>query len=330
MKNPLQLGVALLAPIAVGNVLADGENPNRLSLGGSVLVNAKTSVRHFGVAYAPGVFDDGTVLTDISGNAGGQTWNFGYQNDPATASSLNLHRTPSPREGSLRDRNDEPRPGFEFTAGRRLWTPGRGVTLGLEGASAVNFIDATDRSSVTGTVASQQSTFGVPAGVLLPLAPYQGTFAGPGPLLNASAASTQSVPASLRSDFTSRVDGFILALKAGPFAEFQLSDSTRLELGAGGALAHSDLDFTYSETFRAGSGVATPPAARAGSASRAEWFAGFYGRLLANVNLDVHSSLFLGAEYLSFDTASVAAGSKTAKLDLRNLCQLKIGFAFDF
>src|SRR5947207_1223367 len=76
------------------------EDPNRLSLGPRFGMNFKAAFGNspavnpgLAAAGADHTYNDGYVLRDISGNAGGLTWNWGYQNSsqnppPGTASML--------------------------------------------------------------------------------------------------------------------------------------------------------------------------------------------------------------------------------------------------
>src|SRR3954463_16063047 len=63
------------------------EDPNRLSFGARFGMNFKAAFGNSpapnpgaAVAGADHTYNDGYVLRDISGNAGGLTWNWGYQN----------------------------------------------------------------------------------------------------------------------------------------------------------------------------------------------------------------------------------------------------------
>src|SRR4051812_11189102 len=78
------LTLAAASPFAFG---ADFENPNRFSLGARFGMNFKAAFGNSAVvdpgpaaAGANYNYNDGYVRVDSSGNAGGLTWNWGYQN----------------------------------------------------------------------------------------------------------------------------------------------------------------------------------------------------------------------------------------------------------
>src|SRR5213075_1073202 len=105
------------------------EDHNRLSLGPRFGMNFKAAFGNspaanpgLAAAGADHTYNDGYVLRDISGNAGGLTWNWGYQNSsqnppPGTASML-FHavqfNTPSAAAASNKV-TDEPQYGGELT-----------------------------------------------------------------------------------------------------------------------------------------------------------------------------------------------------------------------
>jgi len=84
--------LSIAAPLVIQG--ADGnENLNRFSLGARFGMNFKSAFGNTAVIPPPVVsspgpaiggvnhtYDDGYVLVDSSGNAGGMTWNWGYQN----------------------------------------------------------------------------------------------------------------------------------------------------------------------------------------------------------------------------------------------------------
>src|SRR3954465_14599669 len=175
------------------------EDPNRLSFGARFGMNFKAA---FGgspavnpgpaVAGADHTYNDGYVLTDISGNAGGVTWNWGYrngsQNPPAgvgnTASML-FHAiqfdSPSAAANN-KSVTDDPQYGGELIYQRLMGRFPSSGRWGLELALGYTDLDIRDNRSATGAATLTTDTFPL-NGVLPPLPPYSGTFQGPGPLL---------------------------------------------------------------------------------------------------------------------------------------------------
>src|SRR3954463_5137558 len=87
MKRIVLSTTLTLAAASPFTFAADFENPNRLSLGARFGMNFKAAFGNSAVvdpgpaaAGANHNYNDGYVRVDSSGNAGGLTWNWGYQN----------------------------------------------------------------------------------------------------------------------------------------------------------------------------------------------------------------------------------------------------------
>src|SRR4051812_35483703 len=98
-------GLAALHMTATRAQEREPENKNRFFVGGRLHFNIKADLKTLPGGFNAGPdYDDGFVRTDISGNAGGKTWNWGYTstNQLFGASpdrQLELHGAPSPRDG---------------------------------------------------------------------------------------------------------------------------------------------------------------------------------------------------------------------------------------
>src|SRR6185436_7145750 len=99
-------------------------------------------------------YDDGYVLTDSSGNAGGQTWYWGYDNsagqisDGTTfpANTILLSRATTDGSFASPEMDGDPQVGVEITYNRHLFSRQR-INFGLEfGGNYLN-IGIHDRSS---------------------------------------------------------------------------------------------------------------------------------------------------------------------------------------
>jgi hypothetical protein len=146
-------------------------------------------------------YDNGHVYLDSSGNFGGLTWNWSYDNasqyNPAGSGLIDYSITNSLANGRSDDR-DAAEPGVELfvcyemgaanlsalrdlkaTWGFRGGLQYSHINMGTQGAVATEFRTTTDRFELNGVIA--------------PLAPYSGTFGGPGPLLSDEPTRSSSV-----------------------------------------------------------------------------------------------------------------------------------------
>jgi hypothetical protein len=166
-------------------------------------------------------------------------------------------------------------------------------------------------------------------GIIPPLAPYAGTFNGPGPLISANPASTtvSRVPAS--AAFSAKVDGLLYGFKLGPFVEAPLAKRVSLDLSGGLAAMCAEADFTFTETI----GVSAPggsPAPRTGEAKNSEWLLGFYGNCRLSVALSDSTSVFVGGQYVHLGDVSAGTGGKLATLKAGSTYEVLAGVKFTF
>ena len=226
MKRILLPATLALAAITPLNLLgADApENPNRLSLGPRFGLNFKSSFNNSAAFRSPTVspglaiggvdhfYDDGFVRVDGSGNFGGTTTFWGYQNaSQVVGAGLEFHAI---QTTSLPSRSDNPQFGTELIYQRvfgALPNPLTGL-WGLEAGFGYTRLDL--RSKRSGSVPVTTDTY--PLGVVLPpVPPYNGTSAGPGALLGATPVRTTTFASQSGQHALS---GDMYSLRVGPFA----------------------------------------------------------------------------------------------------------------
>lgn len=342
----------LTCGVALG---ADGErNPNRFSVRGGVSLNIKTEFTstaptpQIGAAAgnADRIYDDGYARVDISGNAGGQTWFWGYQDNaqytagaggPGSAgSTLAFHSAPSPADGVVRSGKKEADPGFEMSYARDLgsfnvWN-GRRAVWGLEGTFGYTYVSRRDAGRVTGTVLLTTDTYNVPTGTIPPLAPYSGTFAGPGPLLDVAAPATPFVrtgpaPAAATADVINQLNVDLFVCKLGPSLELPLHDRVSLTLGGGLVAVMARQDYSFSQNIAVTGGATTT---RSGNARDDAWHLG--GSVYAQLGwrLNDRWSINGGIEYLHAGRSSLTAATGTSTLNLNQVLKATLGVNYSF
>lgn len=305
---------------------------NRLSIGAKLAFGLSAEIRNVGyTGPTPPNYDDGFVRTDISGNAGGKTWYWGYQADnQVSGDSVLFHTlTSSPRDGSTQSLDGDLMPGVELTYGRllKLWPlkNQKAVALGAEAAISAIDVQFSGGGSVSGTASRTTSAFGLD-GVVPPGAPYSGTYAGPGPLLNATASSVQTDSLATLSAMDAKLRSHVYGLRLGPFLEVPIANRFNLQFSAGAALMYANTTLKFTETLSfESSQIGLPPVTREQSFSEGEFLFGFYGRALASYDLNPSLRLFVGAEYMFLGDTSVTGGGKEATLKLDSALQGVIG-----
>jgi hypothetical protein len=268
-------------------------------------------------------YDDGYVKVDSSGNAGGQTWNWGFQNaSQVQGNSLVMHGASA--ASATGSRNDDPHGGFDLAFGHCFGTA-PGGRWGLQAAFDFTQVSIHDNQPLSGSAALISDAYSL-GGVTPPLAPYAGGFNGPGPLLGDTPTRTTSLETVLITGQRT-LDAQVYALRAGPYYEFSIGSGWSGRLGGGLALTLADTQYSYSETIFIGGG---PGVNNAGSSEGASFQAGGYleGKLLYAVTS--HMSLFAGAQFESLGTFTHTVGREQAQLDLSSAVNVMFGLEWKF
>lgn len=299
-----------------------------ISLGPRFGLNLDARFKHLGNANASaansGGYADGYVRRDSANDAGGLTWNWGYQNAAQVqGNTLTMHNASAAVDGSL-GQGDDPQFGFDLAFGRDFGKV-LGGKWGLQAAfdfTAVS-IDANGAVSGTGQLITEAYPLGI---VVAPPAPYAGSYAGPGPLIGDTPTRTLSA-AAVQITGPQTLDGQICALRAGPYYDFQFCKRWSGRLGGGVSLAVADLNYSFNETIAYGHGLTVH---NAGSGSGAEFQAGGYVEGKVLYALTRRTLLFAGAQYEYLGTFSRAAGNEQAQLDLGSAVYLLFGVEWHF
>jgi hypothetical protein len=331
----LTLAAATAAPFALP-AAETPDNPNRLSLGARLGFNFKADFRNSAPVNSgpltPGathVYDDGYVLPDSSGNAGGLTWNWGYENASQVVgntlqfSAIEL-ATPGAANSSV---TGDPQYGLELIYQRVLGSLGSDSSLhwGFEAALGYTKIDLSDSRSTTGPVTVNTDTYQL-NGVIPPGAGYNGTFAGPGPLLGDTPTRTTLAGTGTLSSHH-ELTGESFGIRLGPFLEWSLTSKLSLVGSLGLALAPTSVDYDFSETSSvAGGGTATS----AGSASESELLYGYYVSALLRYDFNEQWGIYGGAQFQSLTDLEVTSGGHTAELDSGATVYATIGVSWKF
>jgi hypothetical protein len=314
----LLAGTALLG---AAQSMAQSLPPGRFSLGYHAMFNVGVKVEQSAVLPGAGAtpsvngvtYGDGYVATDSSGNAGGETWNWGYQNpDQITPNALVLSSRPA---GTISDADADVGHGFELAYGRVMGGSGD-LLWGVEGALGFTHLN---QDSSGGTVAGYAGVAAPLNGITPPSAPYAGTFAGPGPLIG---DTLNPATLSVASDYEAGLVGFRL----GPFIEWRFAHRWHLNAGAGIALAVVNANIVYSETVTSALGVSTASVVDTDTRARL----GGYASVALAYELTPTTSLFAGATLQSFQKFKMDTGDKRLSMDLGLPITFNLGVQFTF
>ena len=323
--RPAAFAACLLAANLQAQIADTGQpNPNWFSLGPSLTLNVHARFKDLapaGAAPAPaqGNYPDGYVLRDSSGNAGGLTWNWGYQNaSQVQGNALTFHgATTTAMNSDSRSQDGAPQMGFDLAYGRDLGHV-LGGDWGLQAAFDFTDVSIHDDQPFNVTQTSVTEVYSL-NGITPPQAPYAGSYNGPGPLINATPGQSTTSSQSAWVAGQRTLDAQVYQVRLGPYYELGWGKHWAARLGGGLSLALVDTRLSYD-------------GASLGSASSEgmDFQAGAYleGRVLFSVTR--HVSLFAGAQYEYLGTQDRNAGHESAQLDLTGVVSFLVGAQWSF
>ena len=308
------------------------DNPNRFFLGPRFGMNFKANFQN-NVSYLgpvnPGLaigganhsYNDGYVLVDSSGNAGGLTWNWGYQNaSQVVGGSMQFHAIQSSGSSS---KTDDPQYGGELVYQRVVGhlpflSSGRwGFEFGF-GLTDINL-----KENYSGNVTAITDTYAL-NGVLPPSAGYNGTFNGPGALLGDTPTRTFA-SAALTSN--QKLSGQLFSIRLGPFAEWNLTPELSLSASVGLTLTPAIIDYDFSET---GSLPGGGTYADSGHSSKTRLLYGPYVGAMLRYDFTKNWGVYVGAQFQSLNDMEISSGTHTARLDQSATVYGTVGISWRF
>ncbi|MBN2508559.1 MAG: hypothetical protein JXQ71_17915 [Verrucomicrobia bacterium] len=296
----------------------------------TALANSRTTP--LGHAYT---YDDGYVLTDSSGNAGGQTWYWGYDDSASQISGntiLMSRSTPAPGFASP-SCDDDAVWGTELTYQRWLgqW---RRMHYGLEAAANWQTFGVRDSSTYYGNAVRLQDAYPFtpgttpPAATLTPNNPYQGSFGDEGFLLGDTSVSstTRVLPQGVEISGRRRYEADLWGFRLGPYVTLPLADRVNLWLSGGLAVGLLDGEASWSESVSLAGN-------RVSSAGRGSDFDVLWGAFAAaNVSWDFHRrwSATAGVQYQYLGTYEAGFGDRRVEVDLSQSFFVLLGVGYSF
>ena len=276
-------------------------------------------------------YDDGYVLSDVSKNAGGKTWNWGYDNSSAQVSGNNvlLSRDTATIPGTTID--DDPSYGGEIVFTRMLERIGH-FNLGFEVAANYLNLSLSDSSpheaSLAHTTDAYPFTPGTTPPTATPGAPYQGSFQGPGFVIGDRPVSSTStpIPGGATTTGNREFDANVWGFRLGPVVELPVGQKLKLSISGGVVGALIDADVSWNEHVVSG----TSSANLRGSGSDLDMLWGYY--IAGNIayELDERWSIVASAQYQSLNNYSHSFGGRLVEGDFNSAWFFTIGVGLKF
>lgn len=306
---------------------------------GAPLGNARTTPH--GDKYN---YDNGYVLPDYAHVVGGSTdqydWYWGYDNSSqvnAGANTIAFNRTTALGIPGERSGDDSPRIGAELTYNYELgvkedW---HHLSYGIE--LAVNWlpIEFGGGGLYNATLSRRTDTYSYTPGTTPPgynspgSLPYQGSFEGPGFVINTPAvsSSTTLIPGATflaQQQFDANLWGFRL----GPYIEYPLSKKWSLHLSGGLAVGLLDSTASWKETLTLPGGGGSTSVNGHGDDLSVLW--GFYIGLNAAYQINERWGVEAGVQFQDLGTYDHNFGGRTVELDLSGSVFVHVGISYSF
>ncbi len=271
-------------------------------------------------------YDNGYVLTDISGNAGNQSWYWGYDNSSqvnTADNTISFDRTTVPGRmpaGGADRSDDSARLGAELAYSYEIGTKEdwHGFRYGIE--AAINYMPIEFSANTQNSVMLTRltDTYSYTPGTTPPgygessELPYQGTFQGPNFVINVPPVSSVStlVPGATFL-IQQKFDANLWGIRIGPYVEMPLSKRWSLHLSGGLAAGLLDGNASWRETFVMPDNTAS--VSRTGGGDNTELLWGYYVNLQAAYQFNDRWGLEAGVQFQDLGVYDHNFGGRTWK-----------------
>jgi hypothetical protein len=346
MRNPTIPLVLILTAILSHTADADDSSTNyanRISVSARAAFNITARFKPTQAPAAPVArktpngdtynYANGYVLTDRSGNAGGQTWYWGYD-DPGQISGDTILMSRSslvPGDSAWAGTADAGENfGGELAFNRELFIRGEN-RYGIEAAIGYLNISLTDTSPYSEDLRRVTDAYPFTPGTTPPLTPpaYQGSFQGPGFLLGATPANSSAsvLPGGALVTGSRKFEGSLWGIRIGPYLEFPLLPWLQASLSGGFSLGLLDSRASWNEQVSStGGGSAT-------SSGSGDDFALLYGGYLGGqllVEITPRWSAAALVQYQNLGTYSHQFGGRTVEADFSRSIFVGLGVSHRF
>lgn len=287
-------------------------------------------------------YNNGYVLTDISGNAGNQSWYWGY--DSASQVNFADHTISFDRttvaslpSGDASANDDSSHRGAELAYNYEIgvkenWHQFR---YGLE--LAVNWlpVELNNNGVYNATLARLTDTYSytpgtTPPGYLDPSAlPYQGTFQGPNFLINVPPVSSVSTLFSGGNFLVQQhFDANLWGVRLGPYIEMPLSRRLSLHFSGGLAVGLLDGEASWRQSLALPNNPASYSIQGGGDNTALLW--GYYVGLQVQYQFNDRWGVEAGVQFQDLGLYNHNFGGRTVELDLSKSLFVHAGISYSF
>jgi hypothetical protein len=319
----------------IQKVSNDDDWTRHFRIGAMVGMNIKASFNMNGtypVNQATGVYDDGYMHVDSTGDVGGATTYWGYNNQSQyNGQTLVMHNTTQYTTSGGGEQGGSAFPGFDMAYGGNLFYLGR-ARIGWDLGFGFLPISITDSRPMSVTSISQ-STFTFNNVPYLPNAPYNGNSSGSSWLLPDNPSFTnQTLSASSGNVTGSRtLDVMLYTLRLGPSVYWDVNRSIGVSASFGPAIGIVSGDYKYDETITATTVNGTTSAHNSGQFGGTDVVYGGYVNATVMYHVpDENADIYVGAQFMPMGDANFSGGGREAQLKLGGQVYISAGINWSF
>jgi len=330
------VGALVVIPFGAAAQSAGESDWNHFGVDFRLGLNMKTTFSNIGASTAslppPAIggvdhnYSDGFVRVDSSGDKGGVTWNWGYQNASQVPGNDTILMHTANVESSASTRNDDPHLGLEGTYERDLGHFSSGGAWGIKLAFGYTELDVHDTQPLNGNVSLITDAYPL-GGITPPLAPYSGSFNGPGPVIgDTPTRSISTLQGAAQITGNRQVEAALYDFRLGPYVALPLFGQLSCQFSGGLAFGFANSTFSFSETTTTIAGATQV----SGSEHHVESMVGFYGEAGLAYQIIPEASVFAGGQYQYLGDFTQTVAGRSAEVDLRHSVFFVVGLQWHF
>lgn len=289
-------------------------------------------------------YDNGYVRVDSSGNLGGQTWNWSYNNssynntpqyNPAGSGSINQSITNSLANANT-DEDGGSKPGAEIFAYYDMGAAGfngrakQPATWGFRAGFQYSRVNEDNQDQLSTGLTSTTDRFslgGTPAPAATPTLPFVGNPSGPGPLLSDNPTRSTANDGSGLVSGNRELDVDLSLLNLGSYLEIPVTDQFAVLVEAGVSLGLADGSYSFqSATTINNVGTQTS----SGSDSSTDFLPGIYLGLGSTYKINDDWSILGSARYQYLQSYDLSASGSQASLSFNSAFVISLSVIYSF
>jgi len=289
-------------------------------------INADFSIKGtFAVNHPPGIYDNGYVLTDNTGNAFGQTGNWGYNNaSQLSGTTLTMQNTTQYTTSGSDKESGSAFVGFDMAYGGNLFAWGN-ARIGWDLGFGLLPISITDKGTMPASVVQSTIDYST-GGIVVPGAPYNGGFNRQGePTIdfNPIGGTTNIIDGTITGTRTLEVT--LYTVRLGPSVYWDLNQYFGLSAGAGPAVGIVSGSLKYNEMVNTSTSVRS-----SGQVDATDLVYGGYVNASLMYHLVENGDFYVGVQYMSLGDATFSGGGREGRLNLGGQLYISAGINWPF